>query len=78
MKKSIKNFVSELTENEGKMLGGFGAIRGGRNVELPGQNGRGCTNSESCSTSNATDCSNTGDCTQTSNISGCTNSMCLN
>jgi len=78
MKKNIQTLVSTLNDDAGKLSGGFGAIRGGRNIDLPSvSNGSGCTNSETCTSSNASECTNSGDCTQTSNITGCQNSLCI-
>ena len=76
MKKHIKTLVTALNDGTGKLSGGFGAIRGGRNHDLPGQaNASGCSNSEACTADNISDCVNALKC-EGANVYRCINEVC--
>jgi len=78
MKKSIENFVVRIVETDKGLTGGFGFIRGGRQIDLPSAtNGVGCNNDGICSSTNNKDCDNSGNCSATTNVDGCTNSTCI-
>ena len=74
MKRSIQSIISKLGQAEGgKLVGGFGNIKGGVG-DLPSYND-GCSNTGTCTGTNINGCTNSGDCSWGTNKNGsCTNS----
>ncbi len=76
MKKSIQKLVFQLqSENDGKLSGGFGSIKGGMSLLLLSTNPS-CTNRRGCDGTNTGVCTNLStSCADATNYT-CTNSLC--
>jgi hypothetical protein len=67
MKKTLKDLVAKLQETaDGKVNGGFGSIRGGREA-LVGVNSQNCVNEGTCSGTNENVCVNKFKCGDSTN-----------
>ncbi len=76
MKKSIQKLVFQLqSENDGKLSGGFGSIKGGMSLLKISTNQQ-CTNSGLCTGTNTIDCTNSSGCGDGTNSKVCSNTRC--